>query len=154
VIVPPSQLGPFAAHQQVSSAANATNAIYASNANTTNGMHLAKSNFVGGDNTPADRFSADGLTLSTEYDGSAEMNFVATTSVDNAEIYESGNFNDTFTGGFNSDFDTGEVEEVGEEIGDATQNEVQGQLVYSTLSVQWSRFNFSLDDDHTRAAGF
>ncbi len=126
----------------------------ANNANAANGIHFAKINFVGGPNTPKTTiFSADGLTLSAECDGAAELNLLGTTSVDHAEIYESGNFTSTFDGSFNDDFNIGEVEEVGQEIGDGTQNEIQGQVVYSTLSGAVVTVQFSINDGEVPRGG-
>jgi hypothetical protein len=129
---------------KVPSAANADNA---NNANATNGMHLAKIDFVGNNNTPKTLiFSLNGLNLFAECDGIGELNFTATTSVTNSEIYESGNFTNTFDGGFNDEFDPGDLEEVGKEIGDGTQNEIQGQLVYSTPAGGIVTAQFNLND--------
>lgn len=119
---------------QVPSAANADNATNAANANAVGGMHLGKLHFVSGPDAPKTAiFSADGLTLYAECVGKA-LEFTGTTSVDNSEIYESGNYLNTYNGGFDDDFDVGDIEEIGNEIGDASQDEVQGQLVYSTPS--------------------
>jgi hypothetical protein len=119
----------------------------AANANAANGMHLGKLNFVAGANTPNTTiFSANGLTLNADCDGSNELNLTATTSVNNSEIYESGNFDDTYAGGWDDNFDVGDTEEVGEEIGDGTQQEVQGQLVYSTPTGAVVTAQFSLND--------
>jgi hypothetical protein len=122
-------------------------AASADNANATNGLHLAKISFVGTNNNPKTQvLSLNGLNLFAECDGSGDINFTATTSVTNSEIYESGNFTATFEGGFDDEFDPGDLEEVGKEIGDATQNEVQGQLVYSNPSGGIVTAQFSLND--------
>jgi hypothetical protein len=129
---------------KVPSAATADNA---GNANATNGMHLAKLAFIGNDNTPKTQIlGLNGLNLFAECDGSGELNFTATTSQTNSEIYESGNFSSTFEGSFNDEFDPGDLEEVGKEIGDGSQNEVQGQLVYSTPAGAIVTAQFSLND--------
>jgi hypothetical protein len=132
-----------------SSADNATNAGHASsadNANAVGGMHLAKLRFVTGPDAPKTAiFSADGLTLYGEC-ASEALEFTATTSVDNSEIYESGNFLGNYNGSFNDTFDQGEVEKVGNEIGDGSQDEVQGQLVYSTPSGDTVTAEFYLND--------
>jgi hypothetical protein len=118
----------------------------ANNANATNGMHLAKINFTTGENAaPRTVFSGDGLTLTAECSGS-NLEFTGTTSVDNSEIYESGNFLSTYAGGYSQDFDIGDVEEIGQEIGDGSQDEVQGQLVYSTPGGAVVTAQFSLND--------
>lgn len=126
----------------------------ANNANAVGGIHFAKINFVGGTNTPKTTiFSADGLTLSAECDATADLNLLGTTSVDHAEIYESGNFTSTFDGSFDDDFNVGDVEEVGQEIGDQTQNEIQGQVVYSTLSGAVVTVQFSINDSESPRGG-
>lgn len=118
----------------------------ANNANATNGMHLAKINFTTGENAAARTiFSADGLTLTAEC-SSATLQFTGTTSVNNSEIYESGNFLSTYAGGYSQNFDIGETEKIGEEIGDGSQDEVQGQLVYSTPAGAIVTAQFSLND--------
>lgn len=131
---------------QVPSAATATNADNAGNANTVGGMHLGKLHFVSGPNAPNTViFSADGLTLLAECSGEA-LNFTGTTSVNDSEIYESGNFLGTYNGGFDDNFDVGDIEEIGNEIGDASQDEVQGQLVYSTPSGAQVTAEFYIND--------
>lgn len=128
---------------QVPSAANAANA---DNANAVGGMHLGKLHFVSGPNAPNTViFSADGLTLLAECSGES-LNFTGTTSVNDSEIYESGNYLSTYNGGFDDNFDVGDTEEIGNEIGDASQDEVQGQLVYSTPSGAQVTAEFYLND--------
>jgi hypothetical protein len=130
---------------QVPSAANADTAT---NANATNGMHLAKIRFSAGPNTANTTiFSAAGLTLNASCSSGEELNVTATTSVNDSEIYESGNFTSTFDGGFDDNFDVGDTENVGEEIGDGTQQEVQGQVVYSTPAGAVVTIQFSLNDN-------
>jgi hypothetical protein len=129
---------------QVPSAANADNA---GNANTVDGMHVGRINFIAQANTPNTTvFSADGLTLNASCDAGSQLNLTATTSVNHAEIFESGNFDETFDGSFDLDFNVGETENVGAEIGDGTQEEVQGQLVYSTPAGAAVTAQFSLED--------
>lgn len=139
---------------KVPSAANADNATNAGNASAVNGLHLGRINFVSGANTgPTTIFSADGLTLTATCDAGQELNVTGTTSVNNSEIYESGNFNDTYTGGWDDNFDVGDTEKVGEEIGDGTQQEVQGQLVYSNPSGGIVTAQFSLNDNEESFGG-
>jgi hypothetical protein len=131
----------------VPSATSATNAAHANNADTVNGMHLTKIGFIGTDNNPKTAIlNVNGLTLFAECDSNGELEFTATTSVINSEIYESGNFDETFDGSFDDSFSPGDVEEVGAEIGDHSQNEVQGQLVYSTPAGAVVTAQFSLND--------
>jgi len=133
---------------EVPSAANAANA------NAVNGMHLGRINFVAGANTSNTTiFSANGLTLNASCDAGEELNVTATTSVSNSEIYESGNFNDTYAGGWDDNFDVGDTEPVGEEIGDGTQQEVQGQLVYSNPTGGIVTIQFSLNDNEEAFGG-
>jgi len=117
---------------QVPSALNATNATNATNASSVNGLHLSKIFFKSGPDTPNTTiFSAGGLTLNATCNGE-NLELTGTTSVNDSEIYESGNYLNTFDGGFDDDFDVGDTEPVGEEMGDESQDEVQGQVVYST----------------------
>lgn len=133
---------------QVPSAVNADNATNAGNANTVGGMHVGRINFIAQTNTPNTTvFSADGLTLNASCDAGNELNLTATTSVNHAEIFESGNFDATYAGSFDGDFNLGETENVGENIGDTTQEEVQGQLVYSTPTGAVVTAQFSLEDN-------
>ena len=130
----------------VPSATNATNAANAANANATNGMHLAKLHFVSGPDAPKTVvFSADGLTLFAEC-VSESLEFTGTTSVPNSEIYESGNYLGTYKGNFNDAFNPGDVEEIGNNIGDGSQDEVQGQLVFSTPAGANVTAEFYLND--------
>ena len=118
---------PNASHANVADSAN--------NANAVNGMHLGRLNFIAEANTPATTlFSANGVTLTASCDAGSELNFTATSSINDSEIFESGNFASTFDGSQNIDFDAGETENVGAEVGDNTQTEVQGQLVFSNPS--------------------
>jgi hypothetical protein len=131
----------------VPNANHANTASTADNANAVNGLHLAKIHFNVGPNSASNIFSADGLTLNATCSSTGELNVTGTTSVNDAEIYESGNFNDTFGGGHNENFDAGETENVGEEMGDNSQDEVQGQVVYSTpagavVTIQLSLIDF------------
>ena len=135
-----------ASADNATNAANATNATNAGNANTVAGMHVAKLNYVTGANAAKSViFSADGLTLYGEC-ASKNLEFTATSSVDNSEIYESGNYLGTYNGGFDDNFDVGDVEEIGNEIGDASQDEVQGQLVFSTPAGAEVTAEFYLND--------
>jgi type II secretory pathway pseudopilin PulG len=139
-------LGSLGTVPSATNAANATNATTAANANATNGMHLSRLNFITGNNAPATTlFAGNGLTLTASCSGSS-LEFTGSTSVGKSEIYESGNFDSTYKGGFNDDFNPGEIEEIGEEIGDGSQDEVQGQLVYSTPSGSTVTAEFFLDD--------
>jgi hypothetical protein len=130
-------------------AGTATNAVHAGtadNASATNGMHLGTINFVSGANAPATTvFSGDGLTLTASCTANA-IEFTATTSVPNAEIYGSGNFLATFNGSYIQNFTPGETAEVGEWMGDNSQDEVQGQLVYSTLGGSVVTAQVSMND--------
>jgi hypothetical protein len=131
----------------VPNASHANSADNANNANAVNGMHLGRINFIADSNTgPTTVFSANGLTLTATCDALNQLNFTATTSVDNSEIMESGNFTTTYEGDFNNDFDIGETEEVGANIGDNSQEEVQGQLVYSTPAGAVVSAQFLLED--------
>lgn len=126
---------------------SATNADTAANANAVNGLHLAKIHFNVGANTPNTTiFSAAGLTLNASCNSAEELDLTGTTSVNDSEIYESGNYLSTFDGGFDDDFDVGDTEEVGEEMGDASQDEVQGQVVYSTPAGAVVTIQLSLND--------
>ncbi|HEY2334855.1 MAG TPA: hypothetical protein VGH58_07615 [Solirubrobacterales bacterium] len=137
---------PNATHATTADTAN--NANNANNANAVNGMHVGRINFIANANTPNTTvFSADGLTLSASCDGGDELNFTATTSVSHSEIMESGNFDTTYKGAFDNDFNVGDVEEVGANIGDGTQEEDQGQLVYDTPSGAVVTAQFSLEDN-------
>lgn len=115
------------------SATNAGHASTADNASATDGIHLGKISYISGPGGPTTTvFSGDGLTLSAVCDSNSELEFTATTSVANAEIYASGNYAGTFNGSYNQTFSPGETAEVGEWMGDHSQDEVQGQIVYST----------------------
>lgn len=81
------------------------------------------------------------------------MNLTATTSVNDSEIYESGNYLNTFAGGYDDEFNVGDTEEVGNEIGDRSQQEVQGQLVYSTPGGAVVTAQFSLNDNEQAYGG-
>jgi hypothetical protein len=134
----------------VPNAAHATTADTASNANAVNGLHLSKIAFTAGPNTPDTAFfSAAGLTLRASCDAGEEINVTGTTSVNNSEIYESGNYLEEFDGGYDDDFDIGDTELVGENIGDASQQEVQGQLVYSTPAGAVVTIEFSINENGT-----
>ena len=131
----------------VPNAVHATTADTANNANAVNGMHIGRINFIAGANTPNTTvFSANGLTLSALCDGSNQLNFTGTTSVNNSEIFESGNFNSTYNGSFDGNFNIGDTEQIGANIGDFSQEEVQGQLVYSTPSGAVVTAQFYLED--------
>lgn len=128
-------------------AINADTATNATNANAVNGMHVGRINFIVGPNTPNTTvFSADGLTLSATCSVTNQLNFTGTTSVNNSEIFESGNFNATYKGSFDNNFSVGDTENVGENIGDNSQEEVQGQLVYSTPTGAVVTAQFLLED--------
>ena len=138
----------------VPNAAHANNADNANNANALNGIHAQRIHFVAGTNTgPTTIFSGAGLTLRASCDAGEELDVTGTTSVNNSEIYESGNFTSTFDGDFDANFDVGDTEEVGANIGDGTQEEVQGQLVYSTPSGSVVTIQFSLDDNEVSYGG-
>ncbi len=127
-------------------ATTATNAANASNANATNGVHLGRLSYIAPNGSPETTiFNADGLVLHASCLGE-QLEFTATTTVDHAEILASGNYNDTFSGNFNSDFDIGNTQKVGEEIGDNSQNEVQGQLVYFAPGGATVTASFGLED--------
>jgi hypothetical protein len=122
------------------------NATHATDADSTDGMHLGKLDFLLGNNAPPTTvFSGDGLTLTAECKAE-QLEFTATTSVNNTEIYESGNYESTFKGSYASGFNVGEVEKVGEGIGDESQDEDQGQLVYSNPAGGIVTAQFSLND--------
>ncbi len=122
----------------------------ANESDATNGMHLGKLDFLSGENVgPVKVFSADGLTLTAQC-VTHDLEFTATTSVPYSEIYESGNYKSTYKGDYNDEFMPGDVEEVGKKIGDGGQDEVQGQLVYSTpggavVTAQFSLNEFTLN---------
>jgi hypothetical protein len=133
---------------EVPSAANA------GNANAANGMHLGRINFIAGANTANTTiFSANGLTLNASCDAGEDLDVTATTSVNNSEIYESGNYDDTYAGGWDDNFDVGDTEDVGAEIGDTTQQEVQGQLVYTNPTGAVVTAQFSLNDSSEAFGG-
>lgn len=141
-----SSLGKVPSAANADNATNAAHANNADNANAVGGIHLAKLRFVTGPDAPKSViFSADGLTLYGECVSEA-LEFTATTSVDNSEIYESGNFLGTYEGNFDDDFDQGDIEEVGKNIADSSQDEVQGQLVYSTPAGATVTAEFYLND--------
>jgi hypothetical protein len=129
----------------VPNASHANTADSANNANAVNGLHLAKIHFAGNSGSVT-LFSGAGLTLRASCEGE-EVDFTATTSVDDSEIYESGNYLTTYEGNYDDDFDIGDTEKVGENIGDNTQDEVQGQLVYSTPAGAVATAQFSLNDN-------
>ncbi len=113
-------------------AGHATNADTANNANAVGGLHLGKLSYTANTNSAKTViFSGAGLTLYAECDAGEVLDFTATTSVNNSEIYESGNYLTTYEGNYDDDFDQGDTEKVGENIGDNSQDEVQGQLVYA-----------------------
>jgi hypothetical protein len=125
---------------------SATNATNAGNANTVGGMHVGKLQFSSGINTAKTSiFSANGLTLFASCNGSEELELTATSSVPHSEIYESGNYLSTYNGGFDDDFNPGDIEAVGDKIADSSQNEVQGQLVFATPSGAQVTAQFLLD---------
>jgi hypothetical protein len=137
----------------VPNAAHATTADTATNANAVNGMHLARISFASGPNTPGTVvFSANGLTLIAVCNGT-QLNLTGTTSVNDSEIYESGNFEATYKGSHDDDFDAGDIENVGANIGDTSQQEVQGQLVYSTPAGAVVTAQFSLNDSNVPHGG-
>jgi hypothetical protein len=127
-------------------ATNAANAAHAGNADATDGVHLGRLSYIAQNGSPETTiFNADGLVLHASCLGE-ELEFTATTTVSHAEILASGNFNDTFSGNYNSDFNVGETQFVGEEIGDESQNEVQGQLVYYAPGGATVTASFGLED--------
>ena len=130
----------------VPNANHANTADTANNANAVNGLHLAKIHYVGNSGSSATVFSGAGLTLRASCEGE-DVDFTATTSVNDSEIYESGNYRETFEGNFDDEFNIGDTEEVGANIGDGTQDEVQGQLVYSTPAGAVATSQFSLNDN-------
>lgn len=137
----------------VPNAAHANTADTANNANAVNGLHMAKISFVAGPNTAGTVFSGAGLTLNASCDSSNQLNFTATTSVNHSEIYESGNYLTTYEGNYDDDFNVGDTEQVGAEIGDNSQQEVQGQLVYSTPAGAVVTAQFSLNDSEQAYGG-
>lgn len=129
-------------------AANATNAAHAAAADSVDGLHLGTLKYTANKNSPKTAiFSANGLTLYAECESAEQLEFTATTSVANAEIYESGNFGETYRGSWSEEFEPGEIELVGKEIGDRSQEQVQGQLVYSNPTGGVVTAQFSLIDD-------
>jgi hypothetical protein len=119
----------------------------ANESSATDGMHLAKLRFLSSANTGATTvFSADGLTLTAQCESDNLLEFTATTSVPNSEIYESGNHLKTYAGHFNGSFNPGQIEKVGHEIGDTGEDGDQGQLVYSTPGGAVVTAQFSLND--------
>jgi hypothetical protein len=133
---------------------SATTADTAGTANNVNGIHAQKIFFVAGKNTPTTTiFSAAGLTLHASCDAGGDLNVTGSTSVDNSEIYESGNYTTTYAGEYDDNFDVGDTEEVGANIGDNTQEEVQGQLVYSTPAGAVVTIQFSLNDSEQAYGG-
>jgi hypothetical protein len=130
-----------------SHAAHADTADTAGNANATNGQHLARLDFRVGANTPKTAiFSANGLTLFAECSDSNQLDFTATNSIPDAEIFESGNYDDTFKGGYFNNFEPGETASIGAEIGDGSQQEVLGRLVYLNPSGGTVTAQFVLED--------
>jgi len=127
-------------------AGHASNADNASNANTVGGMHVAKLSYSAGINSPKVAiFSGAGLTLYAACNGVEELEFTATTDVGHSEIYESGNYRTEYKGNYDDDFNPGDTEEVGAKIGDGSQDEVQGQLVYGTPDGRAVTAEFFLD---------
>ena len=145
-----SSLGKVPSAANADNAANAGHANSADNANAIGGMHLAKLTFSGGANTGKTTiFTGAGLTLYAECDVNQDLYFTAATSVNDSEIYESGNFLTTYKGNYDADFDQGDVEKVGESIGDETQDEVQGQLVYANPTGGVVTAEFFLNDNES-----
>jgi hypothetical protein len=139
---------------KVPSATTADTAGTAGTANNVNGIHAQKVFFVAGKNTGTTTiFSAAGLTLHASCDAAGDLNVTGSTSVDNSEIYESGNYTSTYEGNYDDNFDVGDTENVGENIGDGTQEEVQGQLVYSTSAGAVVTIQFSLNDSEQAYGG-
>ena len=125
---------------------SATRADTAANADAVNGMHLAKIYFASGVNAgKTSVFSADGLTLFAECSAN-QLEFTATTSIANTEIYASGNYTSVFAGEYNESFTIGDVETVGKNIGNKLQDADQGQLVYSTVEGAVVSAQFSLKE--------
>jgi hypothetical protein len=125
---------------------NASHATSASNADTVGGMHVSRIDFRAAPGTPQTVvFQGDGLTLIAECSTTSDLEFRAISGLDNSEIYESGNFASQFDGGLSNDFDSGEIERVGREIGDDSEEEVQGQLVFSNAAGGVVTAQFSLE---------
>jgi hypothetical protein len=119
----------------------------ANESSATDGIHLARLSFLSSANTgPTTVFSADGLTLTARCGSDNLLEFTATTSAPNSEIYESGNHLKTYAGHFNNIFNPGQVEKVGHEIGDTAEDGDQGHLVYSTPGGAVVTAQFSLND--------
>jgi hypothetical protein len=118
----------------------------AAHADAINGMHLAKIYFASGPNAgKTSAFNADGLTLFAECSAN-ELEFTATTSIANTEIYASGNYISEFAGEYNESFTIGDVQTVGKDIGNKKQDADQGQLVYSTIEGAVVTAQFSLKE--------
>jgi hypothetical protein len=110
----------------------ADTATDALNAGATGGMHLAKLDARMPPGGNATVFNANGLTLIATCSGANELNLTATTSVANAEILEQGGYASTFHAGGSYEFDPGDVEQVGATMGDGTQDNISGLVIYST----------------------
>jgi hypothetical protein len=111
----------------------AESAATAASASATNGMHLAKLDArmpAGTGETTV--FTANGLTLSATCSAGGDLNLTGTTSVDNSEINEQGGYGAVFHQSANYEFDVGDVENVGANMGDGTQDNVSGSVIYST----------------------
>lgn len=125
---------------------SATRADTAAHADAVNGMHLAKIYFASGPNAgKTSVFNADGLTLFAECSAN-QLEFTATTSIANTEIYTSGNYISEFAGEYNESFSIGDVQTVGKDIGNTQQDADQGQLVYSTVEGAVVSAQFSLKE--------
>jgi hypothetical protein len=129
---------------------HAGSADNANNANAVGGLHLAKLNYssnLNGSKTVI--FSGAGLTLYAACDADEDLDFTATTDVNNSEIYESGNYLTTYEGNYDDNFDQGDTENVGANIGDNSQDEVQGQLVYANPNGGTVTAEFFLNDNES-----
>lgn len=116
----------------VPSAASAGSAASATEATAVDGLHMAKISFApsASDVPPTPVFSGAGLTLLAACVGKT-VRFTAMTSVPNSELYGSGNYESTYGGVESQNFQPGGEELIGAEIGDGSQDEIQGQIVYS-----------------------
>ncbi|MGN6202186.1 MAG: hypothetical protein ACTHNY_07255 [Solirubrobacterales bacterium] len=138
--------GHAASADNATNADHATNAGNAGNAGAVGGMHLAKLSYSANSGSPkVEIFSGAGLTLYAACNAIEELEFTATTEANHSEIYESGNYHNEFKGGYDDDFNPGEVREIGEKIGDLTEDENQGQLVYATPDGKVATAEFFLD---------
>lgn len=116
----------------VPSAASAGSAASATEATAVDGLHMAKFSFApsASDVGPTAVFSGAGLTLYAACVAKT-VRFGATTSVAGSEIYASGNYESTYAGTEDQNFQPGGEVPIGKYIGDGSEDEIQGQIVYS-----------------------